>query len=674
MTDPVFYTAHQEANYDVFLENPLLFVLAGDQAQKYYRTLKQRFGSMGRCIFLQVIEDGDSIIEEEQVIKLRIEHGANDQYVPNCDSDFLKQLNEAIRRTKQYKYISGSQLAVCVLANQKSTYRYLQTLCETLYDHLTYAYLSRIVFDIYCFLAEEFVFEASSGIDNLFSMRRYAELSEKEWVRYVFLVSDVSSEEIITDSQDSIFDLALSSIALTNCNFGKRSISGQLRKDLSQEGQALDSKLLTIGGGSLLPRVDVVKLLLRRELLSRVNQTRVSADSLCQPVFEAASYYQEILRDVREECRYISKIYYYPPRGKGRFQHETNSKIMSYYFRTAPEQFMRQAEKVSQKRHLAKANDFFRVQIKPALDEALRRSGVSVCDQGAERVIANAAIQILSAIQKGEEEALELCKKALMTWKDQIKRRRFRDRLFHREDFIFTVLDEWKGYREQEIAHSAFIKFLSEIQGCVAGWQNTLTKKLELFSNAMQLSDQICYMMQNETGKVDHLLLNFYGQSLEKFFNANQGVVRSCRNDLGKLLERESDPADFEEVIQAWVERIYMENFQNVSPYGESTIFGMLPSQQDQLFEEMYLALTQQAQLQIRGSVPNIQPHICFFGSSDNKLIQYVQKQPGFQGFLALSDNCGGNIPFVLYYQNIASFEDIPAYQLYRDKYGDDTL
>ena len=255
-SEDVFYA------YETYpqLKNPMLLVLPDTDIEQRLTLINGFFNGLG-CKFMlaQLGTPVPCLSEDDNVIKISTHKSLFGSYLS------MGSLDRVIRQDKLHKYPFNNDLTVCLFFDSFSSNIPLIEICTELYNTLTNAYYNRVVIDIYFLLLEDFVENDPRRLHNMSAAQMLNSIQSQEWVRYIFLLSDVNSEGQLTKDYDGLFTMMLTSAFLTNsCNGDGKSI-GRLEDVLIRETET--GKFFCLGQISLQQSPEDINHMVRKELL-----------------------------------------------------------------------------------------------------------------------------------------------------------------------------------------------------------------------------------------------------------------------------------------------------------------------------------------------------------------------------------------------------------------------
>lgn len=173
------------------LKSPVLFVLLGERGKEAFPFLIRTHGGMGDAIQMLQVAAPKYKVQDPSV-----------EFVNIRSADWKNNISKALANTiipvlKTNSYTMKGVITVNVLIDlQEEDYHYLEELSTHIYSHLYASFDGGIDFYFYCFAAVKFTKERSL-INESKVIQEIRNLHESaDWVRLVYVISDLNEEDV----------------------------------------------------------------------------------------------------------------------------------------------------------------------------------------------------------------------------------------------------------------------------------------------------------------------------------------------------------------------------------------------------------------------------------------------------------------------------------------------
>lgn len=589
------------------------------------------------CLCENNIMKSDDIITLPNTVELKNE------------SDFISLLDIAIRRTKSHKYFNNNDLTVCLFLDSDSinTHQIGDTIKE-LYKLLNKAYYNRVCVDIYFLLLEEFTLCSKTKSKNEVAKNMLSEFSKQDWVRYIYLLSDVNNKgQLITD-RNELFQLMLDSAFLTNCLVNNENIN-RLQDILIRESES--SKYFCIGQVALCPSEQGMKQMVRAELLQKLlKDDIVNSDSPEMP-----SFLKFLCDDIQNEL--FGKALEIPPDSSATVPISvsslTNFDYLYLFFKNKPMQKMDQIELECKEEFLNKADYYFQ-QANIWINDLLDQFNMNFWTSQYEGFVTTTVMYFINQYQSQIYAECKLAHEEYISWKNQkitVKRKIKRAK---RQELASQLLEQWRGFQVKERVYSVLDECIAEICYRIKLWHEDIMKKCRLFSELQIDSDYRWRVLLQNSTQTQKLLLKYERKIFSEYLMQNPWKVNKCRQQLNSLLRNEISSEAIENTIAPFIEQLFWEvrqflllwqNFDQVS--------GLKNTQIKELYMKLYHVTETDILLNTRRNIFNTEPYLCFYGIFCKQLIRYIQGQNESDYILCFENP--STLAKVFYVQNLPS-------------------
>lgn len=653
--------------YGQLLDNPVLFLLISQQAKERLSSLKQHFGVTDRCIIVQTYENDFDRVNDVDVINVEIVENADGDKIPSFDLEYMQKIEAAVRKTKQHKYNNGKDITVCVILESQCDSAALEKVCQVIYSDMESAYFNHVFFDFYFIISEEFVSYTAFGRSTFNMLRDLAQAAKKEWVRYIFLLSEMTNDERLITSKTEQFQAVLDAVALTNCHSSAEVSSTEMRTRLFEEMKALDSKFLVLGRTKLFMGKPEIRKVIRYEMLKNVYNLSSESDDYAGPVsLQLDSILLDIQAAAEEMCSGTKQVGCYKSMSSDEASAYTNDEIIFRCFRDNSEKYLQFClENLSHKfEELMK--DSCR-QLQNSLNDVLYQSESGIYSDNCGEEIFNSAIETIKQCREKNEKERSRCEEKLARWKIARKTGSARRTWHTNTEYQYKVLDEWASINFDLLVNTIYEQCIREIEHSVYKWLENIKEKCKYLLRCRGEACSIFNELLDDCNETERCVVQRYQQDLNEYFEKNPAIVQQCRREVNGLLREEANFEHLNKCIWLLTDWLYSLQLGSIDLHSSTNLHNDA-SQYLNFIYSLLTGLKDRACLYMRGNIPNVEPFICLMGNSQNPLVDFTKRMEEIQTFVYETEY--SEYPSAFFFQNIPSIEEYPAYQIYYRKYG----
>ena len=186
------------------LKSPVLFVLLGKRGKEALPFLKRTHGGMGDAVQMLQVADPKYKVQDPYV-----------EFVNICAADWKDSINKTFENTiipilKKNSYTMRGMINVNVLIDlDDENPGKLEELSDHIYDHLEKAFENSVDFYFYCFTAVRFTTNKRMIIDNSVIEIIQELYKTKDWVKLVYVLSDLNENDVYSSNNNAKKYLAL---------------------------------------------------------------------------------------------------------------------------------------------------------------------------------------------------------------------------------------------------------------------------------------------------------------------------------------------------------------------------------------------------------------------------------------------------------------------------------
>lgn len=650
------------ANYGALLENPLLFLIFSQQAAAETRMLELSFGDPERCITVYPFVPGAGWPPNDRGIGIELVE-SNGTLHPNFDQAYSQDLELAVRRTKLHKYGNRNDIVVCAVLDSENPDACIAEICRRLYSDLETAYFNHVYFDFYFMMTEGFTATGSLWQKNCRILDQLEALSQEEWVRYVFLISDITNEELVTSGAAEQFQAVLHSAVLTNCRSSTGAGSALVNERLNMEAQNLESKFLSLGRIELAAGQELVRAMIRHALLEEVFRLPAGRRKAVEIPMDMDGLQADILQEIQQLMRPLEKIAAYRCMTSKETAEFSNQEVISLCFRSNAEKYALDAGRRLSETCRRWMHQVYDQQVMAWLDGILYQSGADICDPDCCRKAYRALCRKLEEFLQENGDDRRGCTQDFMSWKKEKVRIRAWRKWFPANNWQFRILERWQELRSYELACDTLEQCLRDMEFCAGSWLRAAEDLCRRLDKLRLDAAQAVKAKLNDCCETERRFAEFYQQRLKNDLADHQGPASQLRRELNGLLQRRTGPQLLENCIQEHTSRFHS-NW--TARMGSAVDWPRLGSAQDLacLYEALRSSLLRHTVLYMRGQAVNIDPYICVLGQEADALVQYMSGQGREHDLVFKTES---EMPLsIFYYQNIRGPGHMPSCQIHR--------
>lgn len=604
------------------LANPIFVVLSGTEISRKHQLMKHFFDEMhSEYMAAQLYRDTAQPAQCSELIPIPVTSASTLQPA------FFSELDAAIRRSKRHRYPNNNDLTVCLFFDSTTSDMLVTEVCRELYALLSHAYYNHVFFDIYFLLLEDFVPSDGRIAQNATAARQLSELHDQEWVRYIFLLSDVTSKgQLILDS-DKLFQTVLTAILLTN-SYTREKTMGQLQDILIREAEG--SKFFCLGQTTLCPSVREIQQMVQTELLLQLSTQVQINENFPKKQSCLGSLFDDIRSSVLKESGEIEHIGCYTYTVSAAASALTNSDCLDTFFHENPELYMEEVGKRC-RQHFEEQTVHYWRQIKVWLDDMLCQYNASICIPQCEQFVVAVADDCLNQLQQQLQARSNTARDQFVAWKNEaalIKQRSWR---CASERAAYCLLDQWRVQKVDELTYQIMDRCISDIRTYIKCWQEDVIRKCSLFSELKRSTDHKWTTLLRDSTASVRLLLQYRRNALSAYLQQYPWRVGACRSQLDALLRKEAGAAEIANLVSIHTEQLLREGARSTLPWVDSQLFNEPDNAQTvAAYEKLYHSLKTDIPLNTRRDIPNAATYLCFLGRTQDSFVNYVQQQDDF--------------------------------------------
>ena len=388
------------------------------------------------------------------------------------DDESKKNFDLAVRKSKFIKYQRKGDINVCILVGRYQGKLDFPAIIRALYEAFHLAYLNCINFDLYYIIKEDY-FLLQNQLRNIPDFwQQLKEVQTEKPVRFVFLLSEISSEEVIAAETEQIYELAIDTIALGN---GVSNVTENERRDLFQELQELaladGSKLFTLGKKELFfedsDKMTALKCAFAEKLL-QIKEPRGKYFGGRRLELKSLNI------KLREELTALQKgIPFIGYHAESTIENARNcipGDFLSQYYGDNYLDYMRINYNETRKYATKHTKMYCQTYVSTWLNEKMLGNMLRLLDKNyIEQLSSSLKSEINSHLQKNNEEA-QVARERLEQWlsKNRIQKRKWWKRSPY--DYQLEILMEWGNYQTECYYYDIMRESLSEIGRYVDDW------------------------------------------------------------------------------------------------------------------------------------------------------------------------------------------------------------
>lgn len=636
-SDDVFYSYETCPQ----LTNPMLLVLPNHDVEQRLMQTDKFFDVLGcRPMRARLSTGVPCLSEDDGVIIISSRPSRAGSYLS------LEAFDRVIRQNKLHKYPHNNDLTVCLFFDSFSSNIPLSEICTELYNTLTNAYYNRVVFDIYFLLLEDFVASSKRRFQNLIAAQKLGDIQSCEWVRYIFLLSDVNSEGQLTNDYNGLFTTVLMSIFLTNsCNGDGKSL-GRLEDVLMRETET--GKFFCLGHISLQQSSQDIRHMVRTELLRALSKNAEIKTVRSEEISIHSMLASDVKNEVDRQSFGIMHIPCYRISLPDNINEINKSNFLDICFHDGPARFIDEAENRCRKHFTEHIGNYWR-QLKTQMDDMLCQFDHGLSDEGCEEYVASKVDMALSKYEQLCQDKRSAINEEILLWKSQALRVCSRKVI----SIAFNLLEEWRDLRVREIVIKLLNFCISDMRTRINYWRDDIARKCRQFSMLCQREESSWNTLVRDSDMASRILLEYRQRELTSYLHNNQWWIDACRGRINFLLREQIGETDLVNIVAAETEQLLCEGLQASLPWSDTNLPEDSDPRIDELYTGLYQALKNEIPLLTRRRIYNAPTYLCFFGGASARFIEYVCDQGEYQYLLHFDDKSSS--PVVLFFRHIES-------------------
>lgn len=649
--------------HNMFPDNPLIFVFIGENVLRKCEKVEKYYGHSDSLIFIQIYKNLGDKVQKDNVIGINL----------NCEGKLelgyqhLIYLEQAVRKTKRHKYVKRGDADVCVIVDRPEEDTDFMQICSQLYDILKDAYFSHVFFDIYYLMSEEFLKMSHNNKLNYLFFKQVEQLEKDEWVRFIFLLSEMTNEEVLAFTHEELFEMVLDSIIMGNCerlhfDNGSRSIY----ENLSETALDHSSKLVTLGRMPLYLEDEKIKKVLMHGLIEELSQcwshTRKIVESFPLGLDILSIKIKTCVKSLKEG---INAVGYYESVSAESVGEFTYGEILGRCFQNNHLEYIRINRFQCQKECEDITKDFCCNQFNVFLKDNLQQCVWNIFDAEFVDLFIKAADKEIKEYLENNLKELSAAKEKLVLWK-QCKA----DPGIHRKrnqycgNYQMVVLNEWSNIYSEMLSYEILQNCLLDVCYYLNEWRDKLYSICQEMNNYWEKATGEMHILFQDSNRTGKIILRAVQKNLKDYLDSNKDIVGNCYRDIyNSAFEENNNNFVLWQIIQKYVDRILIQNWQEIRNWGTKSDQDFYPVD---FYQELYAEVLNSKVMQMRGSVYNMEPFICFIGPVENDFIRYLAGQENM-----VYAAKGYDSPAALYYQYIQKISDLFVYALYHKIYGE---
>lgn len=650
--------------HDIFPDNPLIFVFIGHNVLRKCEKVEKYYGHSDSHIFIQIYKNFGDKVQNDNVIGINL----NNEGKLELGYQHLIYLEQAVRKTKRHKYVNRGDADVCVIIDNPEEDTDFMQICSQLYDTFKDAYFSHVFLDIYYLMSEEFLKMSHNNKLNYLFLKQVEQLEKNEWIRFIFLLSEMTNEEILAYTHEELFEMALDSIIMGNCE-RLHYVNGSRRiyENLSETALDHNSKLVTLGRMPLYLEDDKVKKVLLHGLIEELSQcwahTRKIAESFPLGLNVLCMKIQTCVSKLKEG---ITAVGYYESVSAQDAARFTYGEILGRCFQNNHLEYIRINRFLCQKECENITTDFCHNQFDVFLKDNLQQCVWNIFDTEFADLFIMAADKEIKKYLENILKELSAAKEKLVFWKQRkADFGTYRKKDQYCGNYQMAVLIEWSTIYSEVLSYEMLQNCLSDVRYYLNEWRDkiySVCREMNNYREKITGEMNILFQDSNRTGRI---ILRAVQKNLKYYLGSNKDTVRNCYCDIyNSAFEENNTNFILYQIIQKCVDRMLVQNRKEIRNWGTK-------SDQDshtaEFYRELYAEVLNSKVMQMRGSVYNMEPFICFVGPAENEFIRYLESYEGNMVYAAK----GYDSPAALYYQHIHKINDLFVYALYDKIYGE---
>ncbi len=614
------------------LQNPVCMVFVGEIPPEIGKVPGLHQWTSNSVILLKLGKDSANIEGLHFAVDLALNVAGSVEW----DDESKRNLDLAVRKSKLIKYQRKGDINVCILVGRYQGKLDFPAIIRALYEAFHLAYLNCINFDLYYIVKEDYFLLQNQrrSIPDFWQQLNAVQLEKA--VRFVFLLSEISSEEVVAAETEQIYELAIDTIALGN---GVCNLSENERRDLFQELQELaladGSKLFTLGKKELFlednDKITALKCAFAEKLL-QIKEPKGK-------YFRGRRLELESLNiKLREELIALQNglpfIGYYAESTIENARNCIPGDFLSQYYGDNYLDYMRINYNETRKCAAKHTTMYCQTYVSAWLNEKMLGNMSKLLDKKYIEQLSAFLKSELTPYQQKNNEETRAARERLEQWlsEKRLQKRRWWKRKPY--DYQLDILMEWGSYQAECYYYDIMRESLSEIERYVDNWIRHISFMYQMVNTFFQTAfwDWEQLLLSADEGrrwKLDRLLRDMIHLLSEK-----KEAIDTVRERIyNYFLQGNTEKADFCFMVEQLLSEINK----------QYNIIGLVEQkcQDDNAENEQHLQIEDMRVLQMRGEIYN---------------------EDLVSAFLSRQNNRNSAI---LYCQHIKSLEQLPIYNFF---------
>ncbi|MBQ7371184.1 MAG: hypothetical protein IJW67_04775, partial [Blautia sp.] len=570
---------------------------------------------------------------------------------------------QAMRRVKCHKYRRHGDAVISLIIDNCAKDIDLQMLCCLLWSFFQNAFLGRVFLDVFYMMRETFLHDRISDYEM---QKRIDLLQKNDWVRFVFLISDVRNDELLVEQDELLFSMIWDSITLVNSSFR---FTNHHPRSLTDEfwtvSEGSGSKLFTLGKETTELGQRERMTLLKYVLMKKIRRMKkLSSEELIYPKLDFEMLSVELKSILSDFPNALSSVEANESLlAKAALQY-TNGEILTRFYYDNTEKVVLQKRKEYQEEWEHAVERFCQAYLKEYLNESLLQLSNNIIASVYYHRVAEMAEKEIVEIKKIYFHELLRARNDNEQWKQKVCRHaRFRERGFYGNNFQIIILKEWGMHLSNEWYFEMMCSCFSKIQIYINTWE----KRLACKCNTIKEYEKKLWIERNivmqDIGMAKSLLMEKYLNVAETIIEEKNEYNTNCYQELcGFILEDAEENWKVDKMIEEITERLFVDISYSLSrnPY---LLKQDVPDRN--FMEKLMQNLLDNPVFQMRGGIFNQEPFICFMGSGNNLFMNFLKSKN--RNLLFYSEQY--QAPVILYYQHIKKIGEVFSYALRSSKF-----
>lgn len=643
------------------MNNPLILIWVGKCTDSQYMTIRQYWGKTVGIAFIQILSKDSEGIENSDVIKVFMKESGELEW----NEQNRERLKSAIKKSKKQKFVNRGDANICFLLDDFATGVNMKGWCEQLKEQLEQAYFNWINIDFYYLMREGVLKNSQINKSNSEFLNYTKVLQKEEWIRFIFLLSEINSEELLEDNNKTILNMVMDSIMAGNCSGYKSECSTHDIFSLLQENvQARVSKLITLGRVDLEQKEEFIKTVIGYEFVKDLFS--LGANRKCDFQFEEFNLQVllcELFNKIYVSDEAISRIAYYN-RSYVDLEKEMKNDILKDIFGNNHLFFWQNQEKKLIKKGEKIVSEFCNNNLHLWISERTHYVGCPLLtEEYIEEIIEKICEYIDKNIEKFKKELDEKQKK-FMHWRVErcvnVDKKEW--------EIYFLILKKWFKYQTDILYYRIVLESLNSIKRYFFEWRDKAFEKSKMLMTYQKKMIHKWEMEINNSNKIMYSIKNGYSQNMEQYLVEEGQFYKNFYEELCFFMSSE-DVNEFllQELVDKHILQIYESKMKRTRFYTDWEKIGQRTKNVKEFYHELYDELIQNNVLQIRGCVNNISSYSCFLGDKSNDFINYIEEYE--ENTSTVYNVEYYKYPVVMYYQNIDSIEQLFNYYFFSSEY-----